>query len=86
VDRVEEVVLGVIRNIEDALEDPEPKCLMMSMGDFSLNFKAKFWIPLYEDQYYKQLEATKKIYNALNEANISIPFPTHTVYLHKDDE
>ncbi|MFW5770711.1 MAG: mechanosensitive ion channel family protein [Spirochaetota bacterium] len=86
VDRVEEVVLGVIGNIEQSLEDPEPRCVMISMGDFSLNFQAKFWIPLYEDQYYKQLEATKKIYNALNEANISIPFPTHTVYLHKTDK
>ena len=86
VEKVEQVVLDTVRNIEEVVDDPEPMCVMITMGDFSLNFQAKFWIPLYENQYSKQLEATKKIYNALTRAGIEIPFPTHTVYLHKTEK
>jgi MscS family membrane protein len=84
VDRVEEVVMNVIHAIEDVVEEPPPSVVFYEMADFSLNFQAKFWIPLYENQYAKKIEATKKIYNALQENKITIPFPTHTVYLERE--
>ena len=84
VDKVEEVVMNVIHSIEDVVDDPPPSVVFYEMADFSLNFQAKFWIPLYENQYAKKIEATKKIYNALQENKINIPFPTHTVYLERE--
>lgn len=83
VDRVEDAVMNVINTIEGVVDEPKPVVVFYEMGDFSLNFQAKFWIPMYADQYDKKIEATKKIYRALNEADITIPFPTHTVYLEK---
>jgi MscS family membrane protein len=84
VDKVEEVIMNVIHAIEDVVKDPPPSVVFYEMADFSLNFQAKFWIPLYENQYVKKIEATKKIYNALQENKINIPFPTHTVYLERE--
>ncbi|GEM_PF-137694 len=81
VDQVEEIVLKVIDSIDEVVDDPEPAVVFYEMGDFALKFQAKFWIPLYENQYVKKMEATKKIYNALVENNIDIPFPTQTVHL-----
>lgn len=86
IDKVEEVVMKVMNEIDGKCEEPEPKVVFTSMGDFALTMQAKFWVPDYINQYDKLLEATKKIYNALNEAGISIPFPTQTVYLKKDEE
>ncbi len=86
VDKVEETVLGVITAIEQVNTDPAPEVIFDEMADFSLNFKARFWIPLFANQFTKKVEATKRIYNALNQAKISIPFPTHTVYLEKKGE
>jgi small-conductance mechanosensitive channel len=83
VDKVEDAVMNVIKTIEGVVDEPKPVVVFYEMGDFSLNFQAKFWISMYGDQYDKKIEATKKIYRALNEAGISIPFPTHTVYLEK---
>lgn len=82
-DRVERVVLDAISSIQGVECDPAPVVTFEQMGDFSLDFQARFWIPMWSDQYMKKIEATKKIYNALNEAGIGIPFPTHTVYLEK---
>lgn len=83
VDKVENVVMKTIKEIDDVVDNPEPQVVFKQMADFSLDFQAKFWIPLYDNQYAKKREATKKIYNALNKAKINIPFPTHTVYLEK---
>ena len=57
--------MEIIKTIEDVVDDPAPAVIFYEMADFSLNFQAKFWIPLYENQYTKKMEATKKIYKAL---------------------
>ena len=85
IDKVEEVVLSAIRKIENISEDPAPTIEFIEMGDFALSMKAKFWVPDYVDQYNKWLEATKLVYNALNENKINIPFPTQTIYVDKND-
>jgi len=83
VDKVAEVVIAALKTIENTCDDPEPAVDFTEMADFSLNFVAKFWIPGYGDQYSKKIESTKLIYKTLNENNIEIPFPTHTVFLEK---
>ena len=70
-----------MRGVGDAKEEPAPEVIFLSMGDFSLNFQARFWIPMCDNQLTKKVEATKRIYHALNAAGITIPFPTHTVFL-----
>ncbi len=82
-DRVERVVLDAVSLMQGVESDPEPVVTFEQMGDFSLDFQAKFWVPMWSDQYMKRIEATKIIYNALNQAGIGIPFPTHTVYVEK---
>ncbi len=84
VDRVEEVVLAALNAVKDIQTAPAPEVFFVSMGDFSLNFQARFWISLYGNQFAKKVEATKALYRALTEAGIGIPFPTHTVYLEKN--
>jgi len=84
VDKVEKVVIDAIKKMDDVLTDPEPQCFFEEMADFSLVFQAKFWIPDYNSRLYKKKEATRAIYNALNESGIGIPFPTHTVYLKQE--
>lgn len=81
VDRVREVVLAVIGSMSGLSAEPAPVVEFSEMGDFSLNFLAKFWIPDFSEYNSKKLEAIDRIYKALNENNIDIPFPTNTVYL-----
>jgi len=86
VNKVREVVLPILSKMEGVLNNPKPNLIFVEMGDFSLKFKANFWIENWETAYgkSKQSEATEKIYDALNKAKINIPFPTHTVLMKKE--
>ncbi len=85
VDKVERVVIDALKTIPDIAEDPAPAVVFYQMGDFALNFQAKFWVPDYVNQYGKWIEATKLVYQTLQREGISIPFPTQTVYLEKGE-
>ena len=84
VDKVKDIVMKEIKKIDAIVDDPEPQVYFDSMGDFSLNFMARCWVADYNDRYFTKEKLTKAIYEALSKNNIGIPFPTHTVYLHKE--
>ncbi len=83
---VRKAVLSVIRDMDDVLSKPEPAVNFLAMGDFALKFRVVFWIPKWDREFQKKVEATEKIYNALNKAKIGIPYPTSTVYLKKSKD
>ena len=82
-DKVKSVVTNVLRKVEGFKPEPEPIVRFHQMADFSLNFKAFFWVESYTQRINAKDQATGLIYNALNTAKIDIPFPTRTVYLKK---
>lgn len=83
IQKVKEVVSKTLKFLEGILDEPVPEAVFLAMGDSALQFKAFLWVADYRDAYDKQIEATEKIYKALNEAGIEIPFPTTTVHLKK---
>ncbi len=84
-ERVQQVVLETLKKIDTVLEDPEPVVQFMQMSDFSLDFTARAWVASYTEAYSMKIKMTEEIYEALNKANIGIPFPTRTVYTKKLD-
>jgi potassium efflux system protein len=82
IDKVKKVSLDVINKL-DILKDPEPQILFLKMGDFSLEFTARFWV----DDIMKKLmvmeQATCDIYKALGKSGLKVAYPTSTVYLKK---
>ena len=80
VKKVQKVVLTALKKIENIMDNPEPAVLFMEMADFSLNFRAQFWVPNYEQKFMAKIKANELIYEALNKSGIGIPFPTRTVY------
>lgn len=88
IEKVEKVVLKSLENIEDAIYDPKPVVVFKDMGESGLNFSAIIWSVWQSSSKLKEvrgvkIEATKRIYEALNKAKIGIPYPTRTVYLHR---
>ena len=83
VKNVQKVVIKTIKSMKDVSKDPSPAVHFLEMGDFALKFKAYFWVDNWSDAYTKKLEATEKIYDALNKSKIGIPFPTQTIHLEK---
>ena len=83
--KVQQVVLDAVKKIENIVDQPEPVVEFLNMSDSSLDFVARAWVKSYKEAYSTQLKMTDEIYNALNKANIGIPFPTRTVYTKKTD-
>ncbi len=81
IDKVKNIVLGLIKNDSTILKDPEPAIIFDEMGDFALKFTAYFWIGEVKDKMKAKDNINTKIYNALRQNNIGIPFPTRTVYM-----
>lgn len=82
--KVNDVVLNVLSSIPDVLKEPSPKIMMLEMGDFSLKFRALFWVSHFDKKVDVKTIATDKIYNALIKSKITIPYPTKTVYIKKE--
>ena len=81
IEKVKKIVLAELAKVKHALKDPAPSIYFLEMGSSSLNFKAFFHIDSYENGYGSVDEANTRIYNALNKAGITIPFPQMDVHL-----
>jgi MscS family membrane protein len=83
IEKVKKVVLKEIKKVAHYVEEPEPSVKFLEMGDSALKFKAFFFVDSFENRFAAIDEANTRIYNALNKAGISIPFPQMDVHLKK---
>ena len=81
IDKVKKLILREIKKISNVVEEPEPIVRFTEMAESSLNFKTYFYVASFEDRFGAIDEANTRIYNALNKAGISIPFPQIDVHL-----
>lgn len=84
VENVKTVVKDTVSKVEGILEEPSVEVQMLSMGDFSLNFRATFWVDHITKRFPTKCKVTEVIYASLRENGIEIPFPTRTVYMKGD--
>jgi len=86
VDKVRKVVVDTLMKMEKVIKNDvnhPVEVLFVNMGDFALQFEAKFWVASYNNRFYTKVQATEEIYKNLKKSKIGIPFPTRTVYLKK---
>jgi len=79
-ERVKQVVIEAVKEVEGVLEEPAPVVQFLKMSDFSLDHVVRVWVKEYTEAYDMKLTVTDVVYNALNQAGVGIPFPTRTIY------
>lgn len=79
--QVKEVLMGVINGVEDALKEPEHSVVLTELADSSLNFTMFIWVKI-DDYFSVKAQVLENSKNALDAANIEIPFP-HQVNIQK---
>lgn len=84
VGKVKRVILEVLKKNKGILDEPAPDVQFIEMGESALLFRALFWVERWDLAWDRKVEMTESIYNALNKAEINIPFPTRTIYLKKE--
>ncbi len=83
--KVIELLEGVARAHPDVLQDPAPRCLFMSYGDSSINFELRVWSEYTKSQQVHS-DLSVAVYDAVNAAGMSFPFPQREVRLLSNGE
>ena len=68
------------RQVARVLPTPEPKALLLSYGDFAINYALRFWIAHPMDNAGICSEVNQAIWHAFKAQNIEIPFPQQVEY------
>ncbi|MEM7053902.1 MAG: mechanosensitive ion channel family protein, partial [Pseudomonadota bacterium] len=78
--QVVELLEDLARDHPSVCNSPTPRVRMRGFGDSSLDFELLCWVDLPASRGLVSHELYMKIYDALNEANIEIPYPQNDVW------
>lgn len=81
IDAAREVLMSTIEGDDRVLEDPEPKVLVMELGDSSVDMELRFWVEDPAIMFPIRSEYLEKAKKALDRADIEIPFPHLQLFL-----
>ena len=81
--KVIELIEAVARAHPQVLHDPAPRCLFMSYGDNAINFELRAWTD-FANSGQVHSDLTVAIYEAVNAAGLSFPFPQREARLLSD--
>ena len=81
VDQVVELLEQIAADHDTVCADPTPRVRMRGFGDSSLDFELLCWVNHPVERGIVTHELYIKIYKALNEAGIEIPFPQRDVWM-----
>jgi len=78
---VREVVVTLLRDVPQVMREPPPEVLAWDYGDFSVQYRIRYWIEDYGVQEHVRDRVASSLWYALRRHSIEIPFPTRTVHV-----
>ena len=81
-DKVQNIIVNVLKADERILKDPAPQVVVSELADSSVNFHVRPWTAT-GDYWGKYFDFQKAIKQRLDNEGVSIPFPQHDVYMHQ---
>jgi len=82
-----EKAITIIRNVIDGFENlsSENKSIIgiQKFGDNAVEIGMRYWVPA-RNFFKVQYEVNLAVYKALNEANVTIPYPQRDLHIYKD--
>ncbi|GAM10000.1 large-conductance mechanosensitive channel MscMJLR [Geobacter sp. OR-1] len=85
VELAKKTLVATALEIDIVLRDPAPEAYFTSFGDSALNMTLFFWVADYTKAFVATDLINELIIKRFGEADIVFPFPTRTIYLHKED-
>jgi len=77
--RVREVILKVLTDVQHVLMDPSPEVLAWEYGDSAIKYRIKYWISDYTLQEQIRNSLVTSLWYALRRNAMDIPFPIQTI-------
>lgn len=81
-----EILTKVALENEEVMKEPAPRTVFIGFGDSSLDFQLRAWTNNFDSWIITRSDLNVGVYDALNEAGISIPFPQRDLHLVSMDE
>ena len=82
-----QLLLQTIGRVEGVVSEPTPEIDVVNFGDSSIDFVVRYWSNSQQKQLRNvQTKASIAIKQALDEANISIPYPIRTLYYYDQEK
>ena len=79
------LILKVLGECSDVTRDPEPQVGIERFAESAIVIGVRYWVPT--KQYYQIMyRVNQKIYSALKDANIIIPFPRQDIHIIDDKD
>ena len=76
IDHVKYTILKLMRECPYVLEAPEPRVLLIELGDFAKVFRMYCWVGDYSDEYVTRDWVLKNLDEQFKDEGIEIPYPT----------
>jgi small-conductance mechanosensitive channel len=83
--KVLQLLEEVAKEHKEILSHPPPSIIFLGFGESSLDFSARVWTAEFEEWLRIRSDVSVKIYKALHEAGIEIPFPQRDLHLRSVD-
>ena len=81
VEKVREILFASVEGDDRVMADPPPMVLFVGLGDSSIDFELRFYLSDVMTTMVAKSDVLFRVYAALNEAGIEIPFPQRDVNL-----
>jgi small conductance mechanosensitive channel len=75
-DQVRQVLFDVIQTDQDFIDDPPARVIVTQLNDYNVAMELQAWIRNERDHVEKRAEIKEKVFKALTEAKIDMPFET----------
>ena len=80
-----QIIQEALKKIPEIVEEPAPQIGIEEFADSSVNIGMRYWVPT--KQYFQILyQANLAVYEALNKAKITIPFPQRDIHMQAESD
>jgi small-conductance mechanosensitive channel/CRP-like cAMP-binding protein len=83
---VKDTAAQILASEPNVLQDPAPCVWLVDFGDSSIVYELVFWIPSYAERDETLDRVRTRLWYALKDAGIEIPFPIRTIKMSSADE
>lgn len=83
---VKDIAHAILESEPNVLQDPAPNVWLIDFGDSSIVYDLVFWIPSYAERDETLDRVRTRLWYALKDAGVEIPFPIRTVRMTSADE
>jgi small conductance mechanosensitive channel len=75
-----DTIRGALESMECVTQDPAFQVGIEGFGDFSINIGLRYWVPTHA-YYESKYQVNQKVFAALKDASITIPFPRRDIVM-----